>query len=104
MAKIYERLLSTNILREKRRHSFDPQRVTLLGKDSICMVNLLETPRVIVFFFFYYMIDLSLVVSEEIDLLRLFQKRSLAVLSSEHENPKCRHSRYKLLDSGKNSC
>ena len=73
MAKIYERLLSTNILREKRRHSFDPQRVTLLGKDSICMVNLLETPRVLVFF--YYMIDL----------LRLFQKRSF-VLSSEHEN------------------
>ena len=51
MAKIYERLLSTNILREKRRHSFDPQSVTLLGKDSICMVNLLETPRVIFFFF-----------------------------------------------------
>ena len=51
MAKIYERLLSTYILREKRRHSFDPQRVTLLGEDSICMVNLLETPRVIVFFF-----------------------------------------------------
>ena len=75
MAKIYERLLSTNILREKRRHSFDPQRVTLLGDDNICMVNLLETPRVIVFFIFYYMIDL----------LRLFQKRSF-VLSSEHEN------------------
>ena len=73
MAKIYERLLCTNILRGKRRHSFDPQRVTLLGEDSICMVNLLETPRVIVFF--YYMIDL----------LRLFQKRSF-VLSSEHEN------------------
>ena len=52
MTKIYERLLSTNILRGKRRHSFDPQRVTLLGGDSICMVNLLETPRVIVFFFF----------------------------------------------------
>ena len=51
MAKIYERLLSTNILRRKRRHSFDPQRVTLLGEDSICMVKLLETPRVIVFFF-----------------------------------------------------
>ena len=51
MAKVYERLLSTNVLREKRLHSFDPQRVTLLGKDSICMVNLLETPRVIVFFF-----------------------------------------------------
>ena len=73
MAKIYQRLLSTNVLPKKRRHSFDPQRVTLLGKDNICMVNLLKTPRVIVFF--YYMIDL----------LRLFQKRSF-VLSSEHEN------------------
>ena len=51
MAKIYERFLSTNILREKRRHPFYPQRETLLGEDSICMVNLLETPRVIVFFF-----------------------------------------------------
>ena len=51
MAKIYERLLATNILRDKRRHSFDPQRGPLLGEDSICMVNLLETPRVIVFFF-----------------------------------------------------
>ena len=48
MAKIYESLLSTNILREKRRDSFDPQRENLLGEDS--MVNLLETPRVIVFF------------------------------------------------------
>ena len=74
MTKISERLLSTNILREKWRDSFDPQRVNLLGEDSICMVNLLETKRVIVFFF-YYMIDL----------LRLFQKRSF-VLSSEHEN------------------
>ena len=42
MAKIYERFLSTNILREKRRDLFDPQRVNLLGEDSICMVNLLE--------------------------------------------------------------
>ena len=50
MAKIYERLLSTNILWEKRRHSFDPQRVTLSGEDNICMVNLLKTPRVILFF------------------------------------------------------
>ena len=49
MAKIYERPLSTNILRKKRRDSFDPQREKLLGEDSI--VNLLETPRVIVFFF-----------------------------------------------------
>ena len=78
MAKIYERLLSTNILREKRRDSFHPQRENLLGEDSICMVNLLGTPRVIVFFlnfFFYYMIDL----------VWLFQKRSF-VLSREHEN------------------
>ena len=54
MAKIYERLLSTNILRQKRRDSFDPQRVNLLGEDSISMVNLLETPQVIVFFFFLH--------------------------------------------------
>ena len=75
MAKIYERLLSTNILREKRPDSFDPQRENLLGEDSICMVNLLGTPQVIVFFLFYYMIHL----------VWLFQKRSF-VLSSEHEN------------------
>ena len=50
MAKVYERLLSSNILREKRRDSFDPQRVILLGEDIICMVILLEIPRVIVFF------------------------------------------------------
>ena len=51
MAKIYERLLSTNILRERRRDFFDPQRVTLLGEDIICIVNLLKIPQVIVFFF-----------------------------------------------------
>ena len=73
MAKVSERLLSTNMLREKRRDLLDPQRVNLFGEDSICMVNLLETPRVI--YFFYYAIDL----------LRLFQKRSF-VFSSEHEN------------------
>ena len=56
MAKIYERLLSTIKLRENRRDSFDPQRENLLGEDSICMIILLETPRLIVFF--YYMIDL----------------------------------------------
>ena len=40
------------------------------------MVNLLETPAVVVFLiFFNYMIDM----------LRLFEKRSF-VLSSEHEN------------------
>ena len=54
MGKIYERFLSTNILREKRWQSFDPQRENLLGKDSICIVNLLQIPRVIVFFFFLH--------------------------------------------------
>ena len=73
MAKICASLLSTNILREKKRDSFDPQRVTLLGKDSICMVTLLETPQVIDLF--NYMIDL----------IRFFQKRSF-VFSSEHQN------------------
>ena len=73
MAKIYQRLLSKNIPREKRQDSFDPQRVNLLGEDSICMVNLLIIPQKIVVFF-YYMIEL----------LRLFQKRSF-VLSCEHE-------------------
>ena len=76
MAKIYERLLSTKILREKRRDSFDPQCENQLGEDNICMVNLLEIPRVIgSFFFFNYIIDL----------LWLFQNRSI-VLSSKHEN------------------
>ena len=51
MAKIYERLLSKNKPREKRQDSFDPQRVNLLGEDSICMVNLLVIPQKIVFFF-----------------------------------------------------
>ena len=57
MAKIYERVLSTNILRKKkRRDSFDLQGEKNLGEDSVCMVNLLEIPQVIVFFS-YYMID-----------------------------------------------
>ena len=50
MAKIFERLLCTIKLRENRRDSFDPQRKNLLGKDSICMVNLREIPEVIFFF------------------------------------------------------
>ena len=50
MANISERLMSTNKLREKRRDSFERQRVNLLAEDSICMANLLETLRVIVFF------------------------------------------------------
>ena len=75
MAKIDERLLSKNIPRKTRQDSFDPQRVNLLGEDSMCMVNLLVIPETMVFFFFYYMIDL----------LQTFHKRSF-VLSSEHKN------------------
>ena len=63
MAKIYERLLSTNILREKRRDSFDPQRENPLREDSIFMIKLLEIPRVIVFFLLHDW--LASVVSEE---------------------------------------
>ena len=74
MAKISERLMSMNKLQEKRRDSCDAQGVNLLGEDSICMVNLLETPRVMIFFFCLM-----------IDLFRLFQKRSF-VLLIEHEN------------------
>ena len=74
VAKIYEGLLSKNIPREKRQDSFDPQRVNLLGEDSMCMVNLLIIPQKIVVVF-YYMIQL----------LRLFRKRSF-VLSSGHKN------------------
>ena len=51
METIYERLLSKNIRGEKRRDSFDPQRVNLLGEASICMVNLLLIPQKIVVFF-----------------------------------------------------
>ena len=50
MSKIYERFLSPIKLRENKRDSFNPQRENLLDEDSICMVILLETPRVIVFF------------------------------------------------------
>ena len=73
MAKISERLMSTNKLRKKRQDSCELQSANLLAEDSICMANLLETLRVIVFFDYI------------IDLLRLFQKRSF-VLSIEHEN------------------
>ena len=50
MAKIYQRLLSKNIPREKRQDFFDPQRVNLLGEDSMFMVNLLVILQKIVFF------------------------------------------------------
>ena len=73
MAKIYQRLLSKNTPREKTQDSFDPQRVNLLGKDGMCMVNSLVILQKIIFS--YYIIDL----------LQMFQKRSL-VLPREHKN------------------
>ena len=52
MAKIYERLLSKNIPRQKRQDSFHPQRVNLLDEDSICRVNLLIVLQKIVVVFY----------------------------------------------------
>ena len=73
---IWQRFTNVSCLRTYygKKGSFDLEGENLLGEESICMVNLLETPRVR-YFFFYYMIDL----------LWLFQKRSF-VLSSKHEN------------------
>ena len=73
MAKFDEHLLCKNIPREKRQHSFNPQRINFLGEDSICMVNLLVIPLKIVLFYYIN------------DLVPLFQKRSF-VLSSKHKN------------------
>ena len=72
MGKIFEGLLSKNIPREKRQDCFDPQRISLLGEKSICMLNFLVIPQKIVLVF-YYMIDF----------LQLFQTNCF-VLSSEH--------------------
>ena len=72
---IWQRFTNVSCLRTYygKKDLFDPERENLLGEVSICLVNLLETPQKIVFF--YYMIDL----------VRLFQKRSF-FLSSKHEN------------------
>ena len=48
---------------KKVQDSFDPQRVNLLGENSMCMVNLLVIPQKIVGFFYYI-----------IDLVQMFQK------------------------------
>ena len=58
----------------KRKDSFDPRSLNLMREDSICMVNLLEIPRMVVFF-----------VNYMIEMLRLFHKRS-CVLSSYNKN------------------
>ena len=58
----------------KRRDLFDPRTLNLFCEDSICVVNLLEIPQMVVFF-----------VNYMIEMLRLFLKRS-CVLSSYNEN------------------
>ena len=51
MAKIYESFLSTIIAQRKNWVSFDPRSQTLSGEDSTWMVDRLEIPRVVDFFF-----------------------------------------------------
>ena len=53
IAKIYERLLSTNISEEKRRDSFDPRSLNLLDDDGICMVYRMEIQGMITCFLFF---------------------------------------------------
>ena len=81
MAKISERLMSTNKLREKRRDSFDLQRVNLLGEDTICMVYLLETPRVIVVFFFITLLICFSCFKREVLFCQLSMKIKMSPLS-----------------------
>ena len=49
----------------KEPDSFDPQRKNLLREDSICMVNLMEIPRVIVIFFLLHYCFASVFSEEE---------------------------------------
>ena len=74
MAKIYESFLSTIIPQGKNWVSFDPRSQTLSGEDSTWMVDRLEIPRVVDFFFYY-----------TIELFWLFQNTSF-VLSRRREN------------------
>ena len=74
MAKIYSHSLSTIIPHGKDWFAFDPPSQTRSGEDSTWMVNRLEIPRVVHFFFNY-----------TIEVFWLFQNMSF-VLSSEREN------------------
>ena len=53
MAKIYESFLSTIIPQGKNSVSFGPRSQTLSGEDSTWMVDRLEIPRVVDFFFLF---------------------------------------------------
>ena len=74
MAKIYSRSLSTIIPPRKDWFSLNPPSQTRLSEDSTWMVNRLEIPRVVHFFFTY-----------TIKVFWLFHNMSF-VLSSEREN------------------
>ena len=74
MAKIYSRSLSTIIPQRKHWFSLDPPSQTRSSEDSTWMVNRLEIPAVVQFFFNY-----------TIEVFWLFQNMSF-VLSSDREN------------------
>ena len=77
MAKIYESFLSTIIPQGKNWVSFDPRSQTLSGEDSTWMVDRLEIPRVVDFFFLFLITTLNC--------FWLFQNTSF-VLSRKREN------------------
>ena len=76
MAKIYESFLSTIIPQGKNWVSFDPRSQTLSSEDSTWMVDRLEIPPVVEFFFLF---------DYTIELFWLFQNTSF-VLSRKREN------------------
>ena len=76
MAKIYESLLSTIIPQEKNWVSFDPRSQALSGEYSTWIVDRLEIPRVVDFFFLF---------DYTIELFWLFQNTSF-VSSRKREN------------------
>ena len=59
MAKIYESFLSRIIPQGKNWIWFDPRSQTLSGKDITWMVDRLEIPRVVDFFFFFLITPLN---------------------------------------------
>ena len=75
MAKIYERLLASNIRQGKSWDSFDPRGQDLSGEDSYCLVENLQIAWMMDCFIFFLIPEI----------LRLFQKMT-CVLSSEHES------------------
>ena len=63
MAKIYERSLSTIIAQGKFRDSFDPRSQTRSSEESTWKGDCLEITRVVEFFFFFYLLHVSLALA-----------------------------------------